>query len=41
MRDGGNGKMLIKGYTLSVIRRISFEDLSYSVVTIDSNTMFT
>ena len=34
---GGNGKMLVKGYKPSVIRRISSEDLMYSMVTIVNN----
>ena len=39
---GGNGEMLIKGYKLPDIRRISSEDVIYSMVTIiNSSVLYT
>ena len=32
LEDGGDGKMLVKGYTLPVIRCISSGDIMYSMV---------
>ena len=33
------GKMWVKGYTVSIIRRISPDGLGYSVITTDNNTI--
>ena len=38
-RGGRNGKVLVKGYKLLVMRLISFGDLMYSMVTIVNNAM--
>ena len=38
LRDGGDEKILVKGYESSVIRWISSGDLMYSMMTIVNNT---